>query len=225
MGLLAKQSGKFRYLNAVDGSLKDGDAEYGGFAGVITGVRTRENVFNQKKTVQLQVRMIDPEQDNAEPVVISGTMIAGDGVVTTFGRMLISRLVKKGNTGKGEPIEIGVYAGGETRATCVSLRRSGQSQALHGADLKKENPVECRRLTERAVEYLISIYGTFGRESDQVDGQSSGPINEDEFESRESDTVIQSPAPTESVSSVPLPTDSDREWKGFDKEEDSDLPF
>lgn len=163
MGFIAKSVGRVVYLNVADGVLREGDVEHGGYSGVIAGIRTKDSAYNGKTVTKLEIKMVDPDQPDAAPVVISGTLYNSDGSVTTYARMLVARLIKKGNTGQGEHIDIGVYRGGETRATCAALRRHGEDTALQGADVSKDDPRKCRSVIERGVTWLIETYGTFGK--------------------------------------------------------------
>lgn len=173
--------GSVTWANVADGGLHVGDKVFGGFSGVIAGIRTRPNEYGGKATTKLEIRMVTPENPE-DAVIISGTMYNTDGSVTTWGRMMVARLAKEGNITPGELVEIGVYAAGETRATCASLRRRGDPTALQGEDMKKDDPRTCRSLVERAVAKLVELYPwSRGQSSEPAVQQASdeGPFDDD----------------------------------------------
>lgn len=148
------------YLNVASGALHSVKGAFGGFAGVITGIRTVERIYAGQRTTKLEIRMEAPGAQ-IPVAVISGTLYLSDGSVTVWGRMLVSRLVAH-DLDPAEPIEIGVYPAGETRGSCASLRRLGDPTPLRGADFHKEDPARCRRITEEAVKRLAERYGMWG---------------------------------------------------------------
>lgn len=157
---------RFSYYNVADGHLRCGEEIYDWYAGLITGVRTKEASYNGKATVKLEIRMMDHEtMDANNQAVISGTLVNNDGTVSTWGRMIVQRLVNPDNDlDKAEPLVISVYAAGETRGSCAALRRLSDPTALKGVDFHKEDPRRCREITEAAIDYLIEKYGTFGKD-------------------------------------------------------------
>lgn len=184
MGFMAQRgSGSVTWANVADGALKVGDKTYGGFAGYITGIRTRPNIYNGKETTKLEIRMSENIETD-DVVIVTGTLYNTDGSVTTWGRMIVARLVREGAPGPGEMVEIGVYGAGESRATCASLRRRGDPTALQGDDRLKSRTDEhgrtvpdartVRSLVEGFVAHLCTVYPWGERGAGGHDDESEG---------------------------------------------------
>jgi hypothetical protein len=219
---------RFTYYNVADGHLRCGEEIFDWYAGLITGIRTKESVYNNKTTIKLELRMMDHEtMDTNNQAIISGTLINNDGTVSTWGRMLLARLVNPDNDlDRAEPLVLSVYPAGETRGSCAALRRLSDPTSLKGIDFHKENPQHCRQITSQALDFLIEKYGTFGK------GVSEGGSEDAPWEDEEMAVSAAiapatpvatptTPAPTTPAAppEVPPPGDEDlppgQEWRGL----------
>lgn len=168
MGATPKGHARVTWYNVSNGSLWEGRNEYESFTGVIAGIRLRDSDYEGQRTTKLEIKMVDPDQPHIE-CAISGTLFYGGGMsaVTSWGRMVVARLVNPGNTGPGEIITLGVYGNNDPKkkSTFASLRKPGSDTALQGAAIPTMavDAAECRRLVGLAVEKLISIYGPFNK--------------------------------------------------------------
>lgn len=144
MSYIPKGSGGGQWLNVTGGALrrKIGEhagvpqyEEYGGFSGIVTGIRTQKGEFKNRPTHELHVRMRSPE--SGEEVIISSTLVGPEGSVGTWAAMCISRLANPANPiDKDSHLDIGAYLFDEKN--CCSVRLHGSTNALPGTKTRLE---------------------------------------------------------------------------------------
>lgn len=191
MGFLPTQKNiKILWVNVAKGVMKvkvpDAGAEggkrleeHGGFRGYITGMRSMQKVYQGNDMDILQIRVDDP--NNSEyTIILCGTWRL-NGYVTTYGKMLISRLWNPDNNiSPDDKIDLSVYPatsndGTDNNGTCVGIRIRGKripgAPNPHFTDYedpnrrKQENLLAwkeaCTILAEDRLVDLINKYGEF----------------------------------------------------------------
>lgn len=168
MGLIYDNPIQITWLNASEGHLinKKLQIDAQGIAGLITGIRTREESYAGKTTTKIQIRIMDHSvMDPNKQYVITGTLYNHDGSVSVFGRMLLQRLANPANhLDQAEPVVLSIYPGGDSKATCLALRLTTDPTTLPGLDFRhKEDPAYCRQMAEKCLRFVIEKYGSFGK--------------------------------------------------------------
>lgn len=171
------------WVDVVNGKLRrrEGDEvkESDGFVGVITGIRLKRSQYqNQPPVGVLEIAMVNPDDGSKTEYIISGTVLLADGSATTYGRMIVTRLVKPGNVGRGEVIDISVWtpeAG--SKVTCATIRPAGVKQTLKPIEHDKDDPKFGHKIVQW-IEELIHEHGSFGRSDspDMSDDDTPEPI-------------------------------------------------
>lgn len=160
------------WVNATCGVLRCGKDEFDALEGIITGIRVVDKVYNQQKSIHLQVRMEDPQgHAMSQPYVLSGSMIAG-GRTTAYGRMLTARLRKLVDLAQGDEswkrrvVNVGAYQGGDSKATCIALRFAGDRETIQGVPLNRDSDEKLQRDLLAMVEDLQAWFGGFDQDPD-----------------------------------------------------------
>lgn len=129
------------------------------FTGFISEVKTAPKKFEGAVVgTELHLVMIDIDEKQPRPVIISGTLKV-NGAYTTYARMLLARLVNPDNKiDAAEAITISLYNNSEKNSCCVKLSRAGQREPLPGISFKNMNETEMQEFIARALEVLQNKY-------------------------------------------------------------------
>lgn len=174
MGFITQTAGSARFADVVNGQLRVREGNdyqfYPGFSGRITGVRTRENTFQNQRTVRVEIRM---ESEDAGTVIISGTLYNADGTVSTWGKMLASRIGNPANADiRDRDVDLVVYPmEGNDKVSCCSLHMAGKSAHLPRVVLPPKSETDkLRAAVEDCLDYAQGLLGTFGPSFTDDDG-------------------------------------------------------